>query len=414
MAQPGSGHGPGPLSGLRVVEFARIVSGPFAAQILGDLGAEVVKVEFVGTGDEVRSYGLSKELGPDAGSTRPGATFLALNRNKRSLAIDVRSERGREAARRLIADSDVVLENFRTGVMDRLGLGYDSVRERNPGVIYCSISGFGQVGPLAEAPANDLAIQAYTGLLSITGEPSGPPARVPTSVCDMTAGLYAVVAILAALNRRRDTGQGQYLATNMFEGQLNMLSYLLIDYWVNGYVPVRLGTRNRMGQPNQAFPTSDGWVCIVAANEASWRRCCEALGVPELADDERFRTLADRALHVDELSEAVGSATSVFTTDECVRRLQEARVVCAPVNTIPQLTAHPQFAAIRAAGGIVEMPVGELGQVPLVMTPIHLSETPVAARRPPPTLGQHTDEVLSRLGFSAEEIAAMRDEGTVA
>lgn len=412
--QPDSGRQPGPLSGLRVVDFARIVSGPFAAQILGDLGAEVVKVEFVGTGDEVRSYGISKDLGPGAGSTRPGATFLALNRNKRSLAIDVRTGTGREAALRLMAESDIVLENFRTGVMDRLGLGYDPVRERNPGVIYCSISGFGRVGPLAEAPANDLAIQAYSGLLSITGEPSRPPSRVPTPVCDLTAGMYAVIGILAALNRRRDTGEGQYLATNMFEGQLNMLGYMLVDYWVYGTVPARLGTRNRMGQPNQAFPTKDGWVCVVAANENSWVRCCAALGVPELAADQRFRTLADRATHVDELSEAVGSATSAFTTDECVRRLREARVACAPVTTIPELTDHPQFAAIREAGGIVEMPVGELGPVPLVMTPIHFTTTPVAARRPPPTLGQHTDEVLSGLGFSAEEIAAMRAEGTVA
>jgi crotonobetainyl-CoA:carnitine CoA-transferase CaiB-like acyl-CoA transferase len=414
MAQrDASDRPPAPLSGVRVVDFARIVSGPFAAQILGDLGADVVKVEFVGTGDEVRSYGVRKSLGPRAGSTRPGATFLALNRNKRSVAVDVRSEQGREVALRLIARSDVVLENFRTGVMDRLGLGYDSVRERNPGVVYCSISGFGRVGPLAEAPANDLAVQAYTGLLSITGEPSGPPVRVPTPVCDMTAGLFAVIGILAALNRRRDTGQGQYIATNMFEGQLNMLGYMFIDYWVNGRVPEKLGTRNRMGQPNQAFPTRDGWVCVVAANESSWVRCCEALGVPELAFDDRFRTLADRATHVDELSDAVGAATSAFTTEECVRRLQEARVVCAPVNTIPQLTSHPQLAAVRDAGGIVEMPVGELGPVPLIMTPIHLSDTPVAALRPPPTLGQHTDDVLSDLGFTPEEIAVMRAEGTV-
>jgi crotonobetainyl-CoA:carnitine CoA-transferase CaiB-like acyl-CoA transferase len=199
----------------------------------------------------------------------------------------------------------------------------------------------------------------------------------------------------------------------MFEGQLNMLSYIIIDYWLNGVTPVRMGTRNRMGQPNQAFPTKDGWICIVAANEASWVRCCEALGVPGLATDERFRTLADRAANIEELSDAVGSATSAFTTEECMRRLQEARVVCAPVNTIPQLTTHPQFDAVRAAGGIVEMPVGELGPVPLFMTPIHLSDTPVAALRPPPTLGEHTTDVLSDLGFSAEEIATMRDEGVV-
>lgn len=407
------GESVGALSGIRVVDFSRIVSGPFATQILGDLGAEVIKIEFLGTGDEVRSYGHGSSAGPNDGSAKPGATFLAMNRNKRSIALDVRTDRGRDVTLKLLANADVVLENFRTGVMDRLGLGYDTVASINPGIIYCSISGFGSTGPLHSNPANDLAIQAYSGLLSITGEPSGDPVRNPTPVCDMTAGLYAVIGIIAALRARDVTGRGQRVETNMFEGQINMLNYMFVDYWVNGTVPVKMGTRNRMGQPNEAFPTSDGWICIVAANESAWVRCCQAIGLEHLPADKRFRTLADRVEHQRELSEEISKASRVMSTAECVERLQAARVPCAPVNTIPEVTQHPQFAAMSAAGGIVEMPVGALGQVRLVMSPIHLSATPVGARRPPPTLGEHTDDVLAEVGYSGSDIDSMRLEGVI-
>jgi crotonobetainyl-CoA:carnitine CoA-transferase CaiB-like acyl-CoA transferase len=402
-----------PLAGIRVVDFSRIVSGPFATQILGDLGADVIKVEFVGTGDEVRTYGVDKSLEPQAAARRPGATFLALNRNKRSIAVDVRTDAGREVALRLLDTADVVLENFRTGVMDRLGLGYAAVSSRNPAAVYCSISGFGTSGPLAEKPANDLAIQALTGLLSIVGEPDGAPVRVPTPICDMTAGLYAVIGILAALGVSRESGRGQHVATNMFEGQLSMLAITLVDYWTTGYVPQKMGTRNRMGQPNQAFPTKDGWVCIVAANESAWVRCCQALGAPELADDDRFRTLAERYAHVDELGDALSALTSMMTTAECVGRLEQARVGCAPVNTIQQVTEDPQFRALRAAGGVASTPVGDLGDVPLVMSPIHLSGAPFDAPLAPPLLGEHTDELLTAAGFTEHEISEMRRQGIV-
>lgn len=399
---------PGPLEGLVVVDFSRIVSGPFATQLLGDLGADVIKVEQIGVGDEVRSYGVTDP------ARMPGPTFLAMNRNKRSIALDVRLPEGREVARRLLRGADVTLHNFRTGVMDRLGLGYADIAAENPGIIYCSISGFGSVGPLRDAPANDLSIQAHSGLLSITGEAGGPPVRNPTPVCDISAGLYAVVGILAALQRRHATGRGQHVETNMYEGQLNFLNYMLVDYWLNGVVPQKMGTGNRMGLPNQAFPTSDGWVCLVAASEPMWLRCCEALGVPDLAADPRFRTLADRYGHRAEMESEIAAATRRFSTADCMALLEAARIPCSPVSTIPEVVEDPQFAALASEGLVVEMPVASLGDVRLVMSPLHLSESPIRAHRPPPDLGQHTDELLASIGYSSAEISDLRSGGTVA
>jgi crotonobetainyl-CoA:carnitine CoA-transferase CaiB-like acyl-CoA transferase len=394
---------PGALDGIVIVDFSRIVSGPFATQILGDLGADIIKVERLDIGDEVRSYGITDP------SRMPGPTFLAMNRNKRSIAIDVTTPEGREVARRILRTADVAIHNFRTGVMERLGLGYETISAENPGIIYCSISGFGTVGPLAESPANDLSIQAYSGLLSITGEADGDPVRVPTPVCDITAGLYATIGILSALQHRHVTGRGQEVQTNMLEGQLNMLNYVYVDYWLNGVVPQRMGTGNRMGLPNQALPTRDGWVCVVAASEPTWVRCCAALDVPDLATDPRFRTLADRYGHREELATVLAEATWKFTTAECLERLEAARVPSAPVNTVPQASEHPQVEALREAGAVVEMPVANLGDVKLVMSPIHMSRTPPSARLAPPGLGEHTDQVLARAGYTEQEIVDLRD-----
>lgn len=394
----------GLLQGITVIDFSRIVSGPFATQILGDLGAEIIKIERVDGGDDSRLYDVTDP------SQAPGAPFLAVNRNKKSVALNVTKPDGRAVAERLLASADVAIHNFRTGVMERLGLGYETVSKINPRIVYCAISGYGSTGPLARRAANDLCVQGHSGLLSITGEPGRPPVRVPTSVCDITAGLYATIGILAALVKRQESGLGQAVETSMLGGQVNMLNHFLVEYWLNGTVPQPMGTANRMGLPNQAFPTKDGWMVMSSPNDRSWTRICQALGMEELATDERFATLPARYAHRQELVDAVSRGTQQFDTAECVARLDAAGVPCAPVQTIPEVAHDPQ---LEALGSIVEMPVEGKGNVKLVATPLKFSATPLSTHMPPPMLGEHTDEILMRVGYTKSEIACLRREGTI-
>jgi formyl-CoA transferase len=379
--------------------LTRVFAGPFASQIMGDLGADVIKVERHGRGDECRDYGV------DEGDPTPGPPFLAHNRNKRSITVDLKQAAGVEMVLKLVETADVIMHNFRPGVMQRLGLGYDAVSQRNPRIIYGGISGFGSTGSMARRAANDLSIQSFSGLLSITGEPGGEPVRNPTSVCDLTAGMYLVVGILAALHAREKTGLGQQVETSMLEGQLNYLNHFLTDYWLTGRVPEKWGTSNRLGIPNQAYPTTDGYVCITSANEAMWRRCAEGLGIGQAAEDPRFATLKDRYAHREELNAAVGAATSALTTQEVLDRMDVAGVPCVPLNTIPEIAAHP---VLEEIGAFVDMEVEGGRTARLIQTGVHLSMTPVSARLAPPRLGQDTDAVLREAGFSDEEIGELR------
>ncbi|WP_020578853.1 CaiB/BaiF CoA transferase family protein [Actinopolymorpha alba] len=392
------------LSGIRVVDFTHIFAGPLATQTLGDMGAEVIKIERRGGGDSARSYGQSADEPPMSGA------FLALNRNKRSLALDLNQEDGRQVAKDLLLDADVVIQNFRIGLMERWGLDYDSIAKENPSVIYGSISGFGHKGALSQKAANDLVIQGYSGLMSFTGEPDGDPVRCGTAISDFSAGLYGVIGILGALMHRARTGQGQQVFTSMLESQVSLLNYFFADYWLKGVVPKPLGTANRLGIPNQAFRTKDGWLVISAANDSMWRRSCAGLGVPELADDPRFVSLPLRYENTKALVEEFSRVTGALTTTECLAGLEAQGVSCARLNSLDEVADDIQMAEL---GGFIDVPRGDGGTAKVVATPLHYAETPLRVNRGVPTVGQDTEQILTELGYSAERISALRESQVI-
>lgn len=391
------------LEGIRVIDFTHIFSGPLATQILGDMGAEVIKIERPPEGDAARRYGQASD------EQSMGGAFLALNRNKRSVAVDLASRQGQELVKRLIRASDVVVQNFRVGLMERWGLDYESLAADQPDLVYCSISGFGHTGPLATKAANDLAIQAYSGLLSFTGEPGGDPVRCGTAIADFSAGIYAALGIVGALAYRARTGAGQHVCTSMLESQVSLQSYFFADYWLKGILPQPLGTANRLGQPNQAFRTRDGWVVITSANEPMWRRCCIALGDESMADDPRFATLADRYQHTGELTVAITELTMNRTTAQCLADLEQQGVSCAPLNTLDEVADDDQLGAL---GAFVDVDRGDGGDARVVGTPLHYSKTPLDVRSGVPTPGQHTVEVLTEI-LGEDELSRLRATGVV-
>ena len=378
----------GPLNDVRILDLTWVLSGPFCTMTLSDLGADVIKCERPPYGDNARATGpvIDGESG----------YFFSVNRGKRSISIDLRTDEGKDLFRRLVAEVDVVVENFTPGAMGRLGLDYEALSADNPRLIYCAVSGFGQTGPLRDRSALDVIVQGMGGIMSITGEPGGGPVRVGTSLGDVAAGLYASIGILSALHERERSGQGQLVDISMLDCQIAIQENAFMRYHVTGEVPQRLGTRHPTAVPFQAFETSDGHLVLALAWEVpdQWSLLCAELDVIEIAADERFSTGQARAEHHAELEPIMAKAFLSDTTERWVERLLPFGIPCGPLNSIPQVAEMPQVAAREM---LVPVEHHTLGTVPLPNTPVRLSRTPGGIRGSSPDMGQHTREVLKEL-----------------
>ena len=397
----------GPLKDVGIFDLTRVLAGPTCVQMLADLGADVVKIEKPGSGDDTRGFAP-----PFMPGTKESAYFVGVNRNKRSVTLDIAKSEGQEIALRLIAQSDVLVENFKVGALAKYGLGYDQLRKTFPGLIYCSITGFGQTGPYAERPGYDSLIQAMGGVMSLTGEPDGQPQKVAIPLADLFAGLYGCIGILAALHHRDATGRGQQIDIGMLDTHVAWLANQGMNFLATGENPPRLGNAHPNIVPYQVFPTSDGYLVLSIGNDPTFKRFCESFGLDDLPADPRFATNAAR---VENRQLVIDMLTPVFktrTTAEWVDRLEALKIGCGPINTLRDVFADPQ---VRARGVVVHMPHAATPDgVEVIANPVRLSETPPDYRLPPPLLGQHTDEVLSkRLGFDSTKLAALRAKGII-
>jgi crotonobetainyl-CoA:carnitine CoA-transferase CaiB-like acyl-CoA transferase len=392
-----------PLAGVRVVDLTRVMTGPYCTMMLGDLGADVVKVEQPGKGDDTRSWG-PPFVGEESGY------YLSVNRNKRSIALDLKHEGGRAALWRLIEGADVLVENFSPGTIERLGFGYEAVRARRPALVYASISGFGQTGPARQRTAYDLILQGMGGVMSVTGQADGPPTKLGVPIADIAAGMFAAFAIAGALFGRERTGRGQHVDTSMLAGQVAMLTYQAGIWFATGQVPGRLGNAHPIVAPYDTYATADGYVNVAVGNDALWRRFCAALGLAELAEDPTYATNAGRITNLAALNAAIGPVLASYPTAEVVARLDAQSVPSGPIYDVGQVFADPQTldqALVR------ETPHPTLGSVTLTGFPYRLDGSALPVRRHPPLLGEHSAEVLTEVGYSAEEIAALVEAGAV-
>ncbi len=385
------------LESIRVVDLTRTIAGPFCTQLMGDMGADIIKIEEPTHGDETRSW-------PPFWNSE-STQFLSFNRNKRSVAVNLKSTPGVQFVLDLAATADVFIESFRTGALDRLGLGYDAVKQRNPRIVYCSISGFGRTGPLAEKPGYDLIIQAYSGLMSLTGDPNGPPQRVGFSLVDLFTGTLAYGSILTALYHRHETGQGQWIDTSLLDGQVAALSYHATGYMATGVEPHRLGSAHPSLVPYQTFPSSDGYFILGCANDGLWTRLCGAIARPDLLDDPRFKTNTLRVQHRDACVNLLSDHFLAQPAARWVETISQAGVPCGPINTVSQVVNDPQ---VHARNMISSLPHPEVPDLRVPGPPMKLQSTPPILRRPPPLLGQHTEEILQELGYSQEQMNELR------
>jgi crotonobetainyl-CoA:carnitine CoA-transferase CaiB-like acyl-CoA transferase len=402
MGEPRKG-GAGPLAGMRVLELAQIMAGPTAGMMLADMGADVVKVEKLPGGDDSRGYREPRVNGVSA-------PFLILNRNKRGIALNLKHARGREVLLRLVRGADVLTENYRRGALEKLGLGYDVLSKANPGLIYCAISGYGRDGPWADKGGFDLIAQGVSGLMSITGEPDGPPVKTGNPVADINAGILAVTGILAAWAHKLRTGEGQIVDTSLMEAALQQTYWHAAIHFATGESPGPTGSAHILTAPYQAFRAKDGWINIGGANQANWERIAEGLGHPEWRDDARFRTNSDRMANLSALTALMNAALATRTKAEWIDKFDAAGVPVGPVNSIGEALSHPQA---LARGMVVDLVHPQAGATKALGCPVHFSATPTSVTRPAPMLGEHSREVLAEAGYSDAEIDAFVAEGVV-
>ena len=393
-----------PLEGVKVLDLTQIMAGPYCAMTLGDMGADVVKVEKPNGGDDARRMGPPFIEGESA-------AFLGINRNKRSIVADMRTDGGREIVQELARRSDILIQNFRPGSLERMGLGYEQVREINPAIIYCTISGFGATGPYARRGGFDLVAQGMSGLMSVTGHPGAPPTKIGAPVCDLNAGMFATIGILTAYVNRLRTGTGQHVDTSLLEGGIAYTFWESAMYFATGEPPGPMGSAHRLTAPYQAFETADGYINVGAANQANWERLCAAIGRDDLASDPRFARPRDRMENLGALVSTLEETFARETTGHWLTALEAAGVPAGPIYTLDEVYADPQ---VRARDMVVETEHPTAGRVRNIGIPVKLSETPGAFRRPAPALGEHTDEVLRELGVSDERISKLRASGAVA
>ena len=405
---------PGPLSHVKVLDLSRIMAGPWASQLLADLGADVIKVERPGIGDDTRAWGPPFLKGRDGAETRESGYYLSVNRGKRSITLSIEKPEGQAIVKKLAAGADILLENFKVGTLARYGLGYDDLKAVNPRLIYCSITGFGQDGPRAATVAYDFLIQAMGGLMSITGEadgrPGGGPQKVGIPILDLMTGMYGAVSVLAALANREVTGRGDFIDIGMLDVQTAVLANQAMNYLLSGRTPQRQGNRHPNIMPQDVFACADGDVVLAVGNDGQYAKMCEALGRPELATDPRFAKNADRVRNKETLMPLVAEIFRQWKRADLVAALEKAGVPCGPINTVPQVFEDPQ---VKHRGMRMDLPHPSAGTVPSVKNPINFKDAALRYEHAPPLLGQHSDDILRELGLSDAEIAALRAGGVV-
>jgi crotonobetainyl-CoA:carnitine CoA-transferase CaiB-like acyl-CoA transferase len=393
----------GPLAGMRVIELAHIMSGPICGMMLADMGADVIKVEKFPGGDDCRRFAPILPSGESA-------SFMIVNRNKRGIALNLKTEGGREVLKTMLASADVVTENYRRGTMEKLGMGYETLKALNPGLIYCAISGYGRSGPMADKGGFDLIAQGLSGLMSMTGEPGQAPIKAGSPVTDINAGILAALGISAAFSSKQRTGLGQMVDTSLFEAGLQQMYWAFANYFANGTVLPKAGSANPTSAPYQAFRTRDGWINIGAANQSNYERLVSVLNIPGLADDERFQTNAARLKHRETLAEILTARLTQADTADWLARFDEIGLPSGAVLSVPEASSHEQAIA---RGMIVETEHPLAGPMRGIGLPIHFSNGRATSSLPAPLLGQHTSEVLAEYGFDDRRIQALKDEGAI-